>query len=204
MPRNTIRGAPCNNKFPLVSLVSRTSVLAGAVNELAVCLEFMYPEHSPCSFAGFKLVVNQPRQRCAVPVGCLFQVVGMEVALAEHLVDHEAGQPTLNLGNDESRAGSYRRAAAIKEPAEIGHRRQIAAHAGQAQKPFLGARDGRDARKGNDFFNLVDSTGQIVVAQSENNAVPVADLLRSEEHTSELQSRGHLVCRLLLEKKKTP
>src|SRR2546429_6399744 len=27
---------------------------------------------------------------------------------------------------------------------------------------------------------------------------------RSEEHTSELQSRLHLVCRLLLEKKKTP
>src|SRR5439155_10948888 len=28
------------------------------------------------------------------------------------------------------------------------------------------------------------------------------DFSRSEEHTSELQSRGHLVCRLLLEKKK--
>src|SRR5690625_5645883 len=27
-------------------------------------------------------------------------------------------------------------------------------------------------------------------------------MARSEEHTSELQSRGHLVCRLLLEKKK--
>src|SRR5690625_4191323 len=27
------------------------------------------------------------------------------------------------------------------------------------------------------------------------------DFIRSEEHTSELQSRGHLVCRLLLEKK---
>src|SRR5437870_8156958 len=27
-------------------------------------------------------------------------------------------------------------------------------------------------------------------------------IARSEEHTSELQSRGHLVCRLLLEKKK--
>src|SRR5436305_2524422 len=27
---------------------------------------------------------------------------------------------------------------------------------------------------------------------------------RSEEHTSELQSRPHLVCRLLLEKKKSP
>src|SRR2546429_3822177 len=30
-----------------------------------------------------------------------------------------------------------------------------------------------------------------------------AEFLRSEEHTSELQSRLHLVCRLLLEKKKT-
>src|SRR5690625_7024819 len=38
-------------------------------------------------------------------------------------------------------------------------------------------------------------------------ASPLAPLVtitseRSEEHTSELQSRGHLVCRLLLEKKK--
>src|SRR2546422_6673824 len=31
---------------------------------------------------------------------------------------------------------------------------------------------------------------------------PDADATRSEEHTSELQSRLHLVCRLLLEKKK--
>src|SRR5216684_5889112 len=31
---------------------------------------------------------------------------------------------------------------------------------------------------------------------------PCVPVLRSEEHTSELQSRLHLVCRLLLEKKK--
>src|SRR5438445_7546847 len=31
---------------------------------------------------------------------------------------------------------------------------------------------------------------------------PVVDVRRSEEHTSELQSRQYLVCRLLLEKKK--
>src|SRR3712207_6959217 len=31
---------------------------------------------------------------------------------------------------------------------------------------------------------------------------PLADAIRSEEHTSELQSRQYLVCRLLLEKKK--
>src|SRR5690625_7055564 len=30
---------------------------------------------------------------------------------------------------------------------------------------------------------------------------PAGSVRRSEEHTSELQSRGHLVCRLLLEKK---
>src|SRR3989442_10699049 len=33
-------------------------------------------------------------------------------------------------------------------------------------------------------------------------SVPIIGKQRSEEHTSELQSRPHLVCRLLLEKKK--
>src|SRR5690625_6268041 len=36
---------------------------------------------------------------------------------------------------------------------------------------------------------------------SRNVSVVLILLSRSEEHTSELQSRGHLVCRLLLEKK---
>src|SRR2546422_2047055 len=43
--------------------------------------------------------------------------------------------------------------------------------------------------------------GQVIIRK----ASPAADVLingRSEEHTSELQSRLHLVCRLLLEKKK--
>src|SRR5690625_5840779 len=40
---------------------------------------------------------------------------------------------------------------------------------------------------------------RILEKTGEKNA-PLA--MRSEEHTSELQSRGHLVCRLLLEKKK--
>src|SRR5690625_7038705 len=35
------------------------------------------------------------------------------------------------------------------------------------------------------------------------NGIPRPQFQRSEEHTSELQSRGHLVCRLLLEKKNT-
>src|SRR5690625_277984 len=39
------------------------------------------------------------------------------------------------------------------------------------------------------------------VVPAENQAL--AGFMRSEEHTSELQSRGQLVCRLLLEKKKS-
>src|SRR3712207_8101056 len=45
----------------------------------------------------------------------------------------------------------------------------------------------------------------VIVALRDGVAVPAAParaLARSEEHTSELQSRQYLVCRLLLEKKK--
>src|SRR5690625_7120686 len=38
--------------------------------------------------------------------------------------------------------------------------------------------------------------GTVFIPNNDNTEI------RSEEHTSELQSRGHLVCRLLLEKKK--
>src|SRR3989442_3141724 len=40
------------------------------------------------------------------------------------------------------------------------------------------------------------------IAGKIEDANPLAAAARSEEHTSELQSRPHLVCRLLLEKKK--
>src|SRR5437870_11458706 len=43
-------------------------------------------------------------------------------------------------------------------------------------------------------------TGGMRELRFEANSEPMTR--RSEEHTSELQSRGHLVCRLLLEKKK--
>src|SRR5690625_5443236 len=41
-----------------------------------------------------------------------------------------------------------------------------------------------------------------LIDKTKRPAVFFAKDPRSEEHTSELQSRGHLVCRLLLEKKK--
>src|SRR5439155_24676353 len=45
------------------------------------------------------------------------------------------------------------------------------------------------------------SLWQRLASLPDPTAKPIA-VARSEEHTSELQSRGHLVCRLLLEKKK--
>src|SRR5947209_20443668 len=49
--------------------------------------------------------------------------------------------------------------------------------------------------------SLVTTSSQRLTAIERNGAVP--SIARSEEHTSELQSRQYLVCRLLLEKKKT-
>src|SRR5690554_7333295 len=52
---------------------------------------------------------------------------------------------------------------------------------------------------------VFDLDNGMKVILSTNNKIPKVS--RSEEHTSELQSRPHLVCRLLLEKKnhtKTP
>src|SRR5437870_8056066 len=51
------------------------------------------------------------------------------------------------------------------------------------------------------FVNL-QALDQMVRGQLVADVIAVIGT-RSEEHTSELQSRGHLVCRLLLEKKKT-
>src|SRR5438045_6108956 len=45
------------------------------------------------------------------------------------------------------------------------------------------------------------SSVQISVGMVRNTAIWTLEDLRSEEHTSELQSLRHLVCRLLLEKK---
>src|SRR5690625_6741354 len=78
------------------------------------------------------------------------------------------------------------------------------------------------AGAGYDVANLGQIIGQVAIAALDReeplpardaaaaSTEPAALLMRlfalgqerSEEHTSELQSRGHIVCRLLLEKKK--
>src|SRR5260221_1804296 len=51
------------------------------------------------------------------------------------------------------------------------------------------------------FFGQLDLAAFDLVHSADMHAVSADD--RSEEHTSELQSHSDLVCRLLLEKKKT-
>src|SRR5699024_12554917 len=55
------------------------------------------------------------------------------------------------------------------------------------------------------FFNKRPSDAAVIPLPSDDTTPPVTKIYlvtRSEEHTSELQSRFDLVCRLLLEKKK--
>src|SRR5690554_7012092 len=47
-------------------------------------------------------------------------------------------------------------------------------------------------------YNLLTDINYVGISPTEDGNIA----FRSEEHTSELQSRPHLVCRLLLEKKK--
>src|SRR5690625_5878359 len=48
-----------------------------------------------------------------------------------------------------------------------------------------------------------EKTGEVAVVARERDAEGTILEERSEEHTSELQSRGHLVCRLLLAQQKS-
>src|SRR5690625_3604001 len=53
------------------------------------------------------------------------------------------------------------------------------------------------------YYRGEDTAQQELISPYYRTAPVFQTDARSEEHTSELQSRGHLVCRLLLEKKKT-
>src|SRR5206468_13124014 len=52
------------------------------------------------------------------------------------------------------------------------------------------------------FRSLASGSGGLQLARGQTALIPASLQARSEEHTSELQSRSDLVCRLLLEKKK--
>src|SRR5437899_12352600 len=58
------------------------------------------------------------------------------------------------------------------------------------------------SRRSSDLFCFISCGGRSDPCQKSQGCDPRPQRKRSEEHTSELQSLRHLVCRLLLEKKK--
>src|SRR6266508_6963088 len=110
------------------------------------------------------------------------------------------------------RAGMFQRRRELGTPADRAtyatlHKASLAAPSLRAGLTAAAARRaGRHLRDllGTEAIAICDSSGVLtwegIGGPYESNHR--ADALRSEEHTSELQSRGHLVCRLLLEKKK--
>src|SRR2546430_3623770 len=71
---------------------------------------------------------------------------------------------------------------------------------------FIGTRPGDEFKNTNSAFDAHDLFASSRLRARKNllrvSASP-RDQIRSEEHTSELQSQSNLVCRLLLEKKKS-
>src|SRR5207253_4596743 len=78
-------------------------------------------------------------------------------------------------------------------------RRQLMRLMGRDSIAILPAAPVRHRNNDVEYPYRQDSDFHYLTGFGEPEAVAV---LRSEEHTSELQSRGHIVCRLLLEKKK--
>src|SRR3712207_7514700 len=64
-----------------------------------------------------------------------------------------------------------------------------------ANRRVTGTGAGRPSRR---------ASATAAASTTDESRPPEKETARSEEHTSELQSRQYLVCRLLLEKKKTP
>src|SRR5688572_30967301 len=69
---------------------------------------------------------------------------------------------------------------------------------------FRSGRRHRDLARADGRRELVEALAHVdaMRRRRQTNQRDGGDVLRSEEHTSELQSQSNLVCRLLLEKKK--
>src|SRR2546430_13158942 len=81
----------------------------------------------------------------------------------------------------------------------LGATRRTPSRLAAKEAPAAAALVSRNSRR-DQFFLLIGLSREVQVEPSKMGCEPEG---RSEEHTSELQSQSNLVCRLLLEKKKT-
>src|ERR1035438_10734324 len=94
----------------------------------------------------------------------------------------------------------------IRKPADIRYSEITPKHVYMNRRKFLAAVPaallGARALAGTKLPNVQKSKYTVGEKQNSYQDVSTYNNYRSEEHTSELQSLRHLVCRLLLEKKK--
>src|SRR5690625_333667 len=104
--------------------------------------------------------------------------------------------------------GSYAGCAGTSTPFEYEAMRLTVNRGGGEPEQMWGPMGSRTNRYNDALLNSDKLRGTALYISSGNGLPGKTDMpsyytqQRSEEHTSELQSRGHLVCRLLLEKKK--
>src|SRR5690625_7644995 len=104
---------------------------------------------------------------------------------SSRLSSYPAGSPVISTGSTAPEPGPAPVTAAASTPLL----RRCTALAAQARVELL-----TESRR--------SATAELDGVLREIETWAPEQVQRSEEHTSELQSRGHLVCRLLLEKKK--
>src|SRR2546425_6191007 len=106
--------------------------------------------------------------------------------------------------NDDSALVYYRQAAAIPGDSTVLAKLVASSQSRKARRTTLAPADQRlFARDSTGRAQAVKRARSARAAIGQQLAADSAALARSEEHTSELQSLAYLVCRLLLEKKKT-
>src|SRR5690625_211812 len=102
-----------------------------------------------------------------------------QLATRDEILENRERELDEKLGIAESRATEYEHLTA-----EV-----------TARLEAIAGMTAEEARK-----QLIQEEGDRARAEAANLVREIKERARSEEHTSELQSRGHLVCRLLLEK----
>src|SRR3989449_11430030 len=151
-------------------------------------------------------MIRRPPRSTLFPYTTLFRTLHDNVtALRVHRSDHPLARQRAAEVRTRRRADHDLRGARVEPRARCVQIADAAAHAawrpthhltdqGRVRVPSL-------AERGVEVDDR-DLSGHCELLEPGQGVASVEDKVRSEEHTSELQSRLHLVCRLLLEKKK--
>src|SRR5690625_214827 len=139
----------------------------------------------------------------------VFPIVSYSGTASLEYVSYRIGEPVFDVKECQSRGMTY--AAPLRAVVRLVLRDKDGAQAIKyikEQEVYMGE---MPLMTRNGTF-IINGTERVIVSQLHRSPGVFFDhdkgkthssgRLRSEEHTSELQSRGHLVCRLLLEKKK--